>query len=369
MIIKKNFKNKIISTLIVSLILSTPCYAGMWVDGAIGRQYVDDNGKLVAGWRWLDVNNDGIMECYRFSQQGILLINSVDTNNKETNINGQWVVNGVVQQIYASNKKPLSTNMVLEVPKAEKSTSSVINAAGYDVFDVIKEIKNTSGEKFTLAKSSSSKKTTTNKGTSSRKGGDPRAVFSPSNAGYILGTNVKIKTKVAPTAVFENEGNVLDTTKEDEVKYLEAGETLIAGKDMATMVTSSNKFTKSVKNVRIWGGEVWEEAMQLSGNGASVKFNLSKPVGEPYNWFRMEIAHQTHGESTADTNVVIELYMGGQLVTSYDAFNDDVPEVIEEWCDDEKTIELKVVITGDAKGRKVYIRNAKARTIKEKEET
>ena len=60
----------------------------------------------------------------------------------------------------------------------------------------------------------------------------------------------------------------------------------------------------------------------------------------------------------------IELYLNGNSVDVYDDFCDGEPETISEYLDDgEKNIELRAIVTGDAPGRKIYIRNARFRQI------
>ena len=311
------------------------------------------------------------------------------------NEQGQWVVDGQVQQVFSATGKPLSSNFLgmldkkaevieeeeyeeyYEYEVATRSTASNatpsmikvkklrritpsnlskrIDASGKDVYNLYK----VDDSKESTSKNSKNSKNS--KSSSKVPKGDPRSVFSPSETGYVL--SGRANTNKPKPQGGDNQNRIIDTMVEDDPKYLTEEDVKLIGKDMAELVSASNKFTKSVQNVKIWGGDVWPEVMQLSGNGASVKFNMEK-----YNWFRMEVAHQTHGESTSDTNAYLEFYIGTEHVGTYDAFNDDVPEVIEEWIDDaDKAITLKLVVEGDAKGRKVYIRDARARKFKEQD--
>lgn len=351
-------KNKICVLIIISLISTSilPVFAGEWQFDAFGTKYLEDNGKYATRWRWIDANNDGIAECYRFNELGYLVANATTSDGKHVNEYGMWDENGIVQRIYLQNKKPLPSNFSLHNPKVNSSTSSIINFLDNLEYKIIKDDD-------TKSKSKNKKDEDKDK----QPKGDPRAVFTPSEAGYILGKKVDFLSR----PVAEIDKAVINTTKEDDVIYLEEGQVIYPGKDMASLVSSTEKdnkkFTKSVQNVKIWGGDVWEEAMCFSGNGSSAKFDISK-----YNYIRFELAHQTHGESTADTNVEVQLFLGTgnnqELIAYYDSFNDAEPEIVEEWFEDkDKIIEIKVIVTGDAKGRKVYMRNARARYIKEKD--
>ena len=377
-------KSKIIAIIIVSLVVNSVVwtYAGKWVGDGVGLFYFYDDGSYATGWRWIDNNYDSVAECYRFAPNGYLITNATTSDGKEVNDKGQWVVDGKVQQILSSTGRPLGTNLVGALNKEEEdeekyeeyyeyvvatrstasnATPSMIKVKKYRKItpsNLSKRIDASGKDVYNLYKEDTSKDKNKNKNSKIPKG-DPRAVFSPSEAGYILSGRSNIN-KPKPQGG-DNSNKTIDTMVEDDPKYLSEEDVKLIGKDMKDLVSASNKFTKSVQNVKIWGGDVWPEAMQLSGNGASVKFNMEK-----YNWFRMEVAHQTHGESTSDTTAYIEFYIGTQQVGTFDSFNDAEPEVIEEWIDDgDKAITLKLVVEGDAKGRKVYIRDARARKFKE----
>lgn len=342
---KKSIKIKIIIISIISLVLSNRLigYAGQWLfDNNVNQyRYVSDEGiPAVNCWRWIDTNGDNIAECYRFGPDGLLIVATI-SNGKELNEQGQWVVDGVVQQIQTQTYKILSVSNDLTFKKATTS-NTVIHAANNDLMRLLKENAEINKEK--------------NKGKKAK--GDPLAVFSPSNAGYIVGKKANI---LEPKIVAETNTTIRKFTgEESEPIYLQEGEEFLVGRDMKNLVTASEKFKKTVKKVKIYGGDTWDEAMCLQGDGAFVKFNVKK-----YNFFRMEVAHQTHSSSTDDTVCYLELYVGNVLVTAFDSFLDGPPELIEEYFDDEdKTIELRLRIEKGSKGRKVYIRNARARYFK-----
>lgn len=342
---KKNVKIKIIIISIISLVLSDRLigYAGQWLfDNNVSQyRYVSDEGiPAVNCWRWIDTNGDNIAECYRFGPDGLLVVATI-SNGKELNAEGQWVVDGVVQQIQTQTYKILSISNDLTFKKATTS-NTVIHAANNDLMRLLKENAEINKEK--------------NKGKKAK--GNPLGVFSPSNAGYIVGKKANI---LEPKIAAETNTTIRKFTgEESDPIFLEEGQEFLVGRDMKNLVTASDKFKKTVKNVKVYGGDTWEEAMCLQGDGAFVKFNVKK-----YNFFRMEVAHQTHNSSTDDTVCYLELYVGNVLVTAFDSFLDGPPELIEEYFDDEdKTIELRLKIEKGSKGRKVYIRNARARYFK-----
>ena len=357
---KYSIKIKLISFLIVSLISQQVAFAGTFFFDNGAKKYLDDNGMIATGWRWLDTNGDNICECYRFGEDGALVSTYSRIKGKEVNADGKWIVDGIVQQIYKSTGKPLrNTNIDLAGEDTNKyivtstdSTTKKINATNKDIVALIKKERD---------KEKDNEKSATF---------GPNAEFVPSDKGYELGRGAKLNRK-APTATRSTGGVILNEYFfEEDIRYLKATESLVAGKDARTFVISSNKYTKSVNNAKIYGGDIWNDVICLAGNGASVKLQLVDTKSNfKANYFRFEVAHQTHGQSTADTNCYLELYINGELVSSIDGFLDDVPEVVEEYLDDDdKNIELKAVVSGDTTGRKIYLRNFRFRQIKDKDD-
>lgn len=357
---KNSIKIKIATILLVSLTLTQSLQAGTFYFDVDGKtKYMDDNGKTAIGWRWLDINGDGICECYRFGADGGLATSST-IRGKDVNENGAWVVDGVVQQVFKSSGKPLretnvdfgskDTNKYLDL--GTLSNSRRINSTKKDMVELFKKDYFADEEAKRQAMIG------------------PDGTFIPTDEGYILsrGATTKLK-KVAPVAT-KSDQKVINTMVEDEIVYLAASTSIVPGRDARKFVTSSNKYTAAVSNVKVYGGYIWNDCICLQGNGAYVKFTLTEE-GKRFhaNYFTFEVAHQTHGESTADTYCGLELYLNGQSITTYDEFCDGEPELIEEWLDDgEKNMQLKAIVTGDAPGRKIYIRNIRFRMLKEKED-
>ena len=321
---------------------------------------MDDNGQIAIGWRWIDDNGDNIAECYRFEKDGSLATAST-VKGKDVNDNGQWVVKGVVQKIFKTTGKPLySSNAAL----GETDDNDYFDLGTYSQVRRINATKKENMRDLIIADLNRDEE-------NYRKSLiGPKGEFERPEEGYLLSKGVRSLVSKRPVATRSNWSIIDDALKEDEVKYLSASESIVAGRDMRKFVTASNKYTEKSDNAKIWGGDVWNDVIVLQGNGAYVKFTTTDDKTKfKANYFTLEIAHQTHGESTADTYCGVELYLNGKSVAVYDKFCDDVPELIEEYLDDnESNMELRAIVTGDAPGRKIYIRNPRFRMIRHKNE-
>lgn len=365
-------KKKIIATLIASLFLTQLNFAGSFFYDNGKKKYMDDNGKVATGWRWIDDNGDNIAECYRFGKDGVLASRSL-IKGKETNKDGQWVVDGVVQKVYKSTMKPLYSHNAAFGEKdintyidlGTESQTKRINATNKDIKKMIEADLRKDEEDYLKSLVG------------------PKGTFVPTDDGIVYGRGAKNKVTKRPVATKSQWYIIDDVFKEDDIVYLSASESIVAGRPMENFRTSENKCEVGMDNVKIYGGGIWNDVICLKGNGAYIKFQTS---GETHssrkvstrssaraakdfkaNYLTFEVAHQTHGESTADTYCGVELYLDGKSVAVYDEFCDDEPEIVEEWLDDgEKTVEFRAVVTGDAPGRKIYIRNARFRQIREK---
>lgn len=410
----RDLKCRLATILIASLVLCHASFAGQFVMDNGVKRYIDDDGKLAVGWRWLDINNDGICECYRFDMTGALvmakpevateseiatdseteneseiatdsevdeelevstesIISSISNpkknknkkpvityKGKDINEEGQWVVNGIVQRVYKDTGRPLyalNANFGNEEDPNEyfkvgtNSTIRRLNATNKNIKEMIEADLNRDEEAYQKSLVG------------------PKGVFEPPKEGYVLGNKVKISNE-RPTATTSEWGMIAEHLGEDPVRYLSATESVVAGRDMRNFVTASNKYTKEANDVKIYGGGVWDDVMVLQGNGAYVKFRTTATTGKfKANYFTVEIAHQTHGESTADTYCAIELYLNGKSIESYDEFCDGEPEKVEVWLEEGETnIELRAIVTGDAPGRKIYLKNARFRQIRERDD-
>lgn len=350
-------KSKLIATILVALFLNQVSFAGefTFLNGAI--YYLNDDGTPATGWRWLDTNNDGLCECYRFGLDGALVTNTV-VKGKEVNSEGQWVVDGVVQRVFKNTGRPfVEFNQTLDFDDNNKyiyvgtmstvSSTKRINATSKDVKALMEADLNMD---FV----------------------GPDGKFERPKDGMVYGKGSKAAIEKRPVATKSSWGVIADALIEEETIYLSATESIVAGRDMRKFKTASNKYTEKADNVKIYGGDIWNDVMILQGNGAYVKFSATEKNSKSKykaNYFTAEVAHQTHGESTADTYCGVEVYLNGRSVEVFDEFCDGEPETIEMWLDDsDSNVELRAVVTGDAPGRKIYIRNARFRQVKDKDD-
>ena len=105
---KKSMTAKIIILIVILSTLSAlPAFALGWSRGMSKNAWWYDLGNgnfLKSTWQWLDGNNDGISECYRFDYLGWMAENTVTPDGYTVNQNGAWTVNNVVQIKFNSRK-------------------------------------------------------------------------------------------------------------------------------------------------------------------------------------------------------------------------------------------------------------------------
>ena len=62
------------------------------------RYYYNKRDYYKSSWQWLDLNDDGIYECYYFNVLGHMYKDGTTPDGYRVNANGEWVVDGVVQR-------------------------------------------------------------------------------------------------------------------------------------------------------------------------------------------------------------------------------------------------------------------------------
>ena len=354
-------KIKIATILISALLMNQIVYAGYFFFDNGVKKYVDDNGNYAVGWRWLDLNSDNIAECYRFNENGELATKSV-FKGKDINDDGQWVINGIVQRMYLSTERPLyKENAAL----GETDTNEYFTLSTDSGTRRLNATKKKNLKDLIISD--------LNKDESDRLRSlvGPKATFSEPEEGYMISKGAKAAVNRRPIATMSSWVMIDDAMREDEVRVLTASDSVVAGRDVRRFVSASNKYTEKVNNVKIYGGDVWNDVSMLQGNGAYMKMTTTGGSNNKFraNYFTFEVAHQTHGESTADTYCGIELYLNGKSIEVYDDFCDGEPETVEVYLDEnESTVELRAIVTGDAPGRKLYIRNARFRQLRERKD-
>lgn len=91
-------KNKLIikTTLIIALIILTFNTFALSIKD--NRYYYNNKDYYKSCWQWLDLNNDGVYECYYFNVLGHMTKNSTTPDGYKVNEKGEWTVDGVVQR-------------------------------------------------------------------------------------------------------------------------------------------------------------------------------------------------------------------------------------------------------------------------------
>ena len=92
---KKYFYKFNISLLLIIFIYNFITFALTIKDN---RYYYNKRDYYRATWQWLDLNDDGIYECYYFNVLGHMYKDGTTPDGYRVNANGEWVVDGVVQR-------------------------------------------------------------------------------------------------------------------------------------------------------------------------------------------------------------------------------------------------------------------------------
>lgn len=80
----------------LSVLCSTTAYA-QWEQTGTTWKYQTNGTYYNDGWHWIDGNNDNIAECYYFGADGIMLASCTTPDNYTVDMNGAWIVDGIVQ--------------------------------------------------------------------------------------------------------------------------------------------------------------------------------------------------------------------------------------------------------------------------------
>ena len=336
-ILKNGFMLIILAILFIIIFINIP-FAGTLLE-ADGLMYSNDFGEIAKDtWVWIDMDKDSIAECYRFDEFGHLAINYKDKYGKATNEKGQLVENGeVIQKMLSSgeilNKKDTPANGIIEFigniinpkPKYEKDkwTNESVEVKVYETNAIDETI-------------------------------DGMIIYAKRNDDEID----IISGESAERGIIYSNGKASEISD-----GVEDNRDIVAGKDFRRFISSKNKCTEKVSSVYVYGGINWTDVLSLNGNSASVKFTLNGN-----NYIRFEVAHNNHGEEEKDTDITLDMYVDGKLQDSFDEFVDNEPQVVEEYLENAKTVELKVNITSGSIGRTVYIRNGRLKKVKTKDE-
>ena len=132
----KRWKKVLLTAVPATLALSFTSLAGEWYQDMNGWRYENEDGSYCRnGWYWLDGNEDGLAECYCFTNDGYLvqpLYNLTGmADNHEVNQDGAWVVDGVVQQ-KTVEVKDTNDPAALEVYMAAQEKNSELDSIDTD---------------------------------------------------------------------------------------------------------------------------------------------------------------------------------------------------------------------------------------------
>lgn len=94
--------------------------------------YYNNKDYYKSCWQWLDLNNDGLYECYYFNVLGHMYKNGTTPDGYKVNENGEWVVDGVVQR-----KNNIEVKDLIDINIS--TISSTYNTKNYVIIDVKKD--------------------------------------------------------------------------------------------------------------------------------------------------------------------------------------------------------------------------------------
>ena len=296
--------------------------------------YKTNSGNYATNtWVWLDINGDSVKECYRFDEDGHIAVNYVGNDGRRTNDKGQLVENGFVL-------KKLLSGLVIKgdgtpYVNAKVSTGSIINNTGSRVLDNLPfEVVGRNGDTILTTRLK-------------------EEVVIPIDKNVSTGSNV----------IYANgaSGAISTITSDGSIK---SNNHIVAGKNIENYITAKNNAKVDVEKVIIFGNDIWEDVIELRGNGSSVKVNVKN-----FNYMYFEVAEENHVvDKENDELLSLDVYIDGELYESLDEFVESEPQVEEIEELDGKVAELKINITGKNKSRKVYIRNGRLKKIREKDE-
>lgn len=329
-------KRLLINIIIISFCIMPTFSASFIIDDHSTKYMQDDGTFIVAQWRWIDTDLDGIAYCYRFDDNGEMLRDTT-YNGKTVNQKGEWVVNNIPQRLMLSTGK-----LYNPASATDNAALGALLSENQQIATAINATKNKSISKVTEEITNSNQV----------------AIKNDKNIRDEQGRIISAKVDKAPKAT-ASVGVTINAAGSTTAGTSDDGTRVIPGRNIKNLVSSSTNFVNEV-DATVYGGYKWPKAMCLKGSGSKVRFSING-----YNYFRVEVAHQTHTAATEDTFCYIEVYADGVQIGVYEAFNDDEPELIEEYLDDNtKIVELRLTVEGSAKGRKVYLRDGRIRKIK-----
>lgn len=127
---------------LLTLTSFTTAFAGQWQQDPATAQwkYLNDAGTYYTnGWQWIDGNGDEIAECYYFDANGCCLTNTTTPDNYTVDVNGAWIINGVIQtQAVSAVQSALQQEIITEaVPTVIPQSTTGIASAPYEGYTIV----------------------------------------------------------------------------------------------------------------------------------------------------------------------------------------------------------------------------------------
>ena len=333
---------KIVTIIVVFVTLN--CYfahAGCLLTvGGVTAYHTDDGIVAKNTWVWIDDNNDGIEELYRFNDLGMLAINYTHYDGKITNEKGQLLEKGVVVRRMTGTGKVITNEDIDYGPKIKETEEYL-----YGNILIPKSISKKQRQKINDTWHLGSETLANDEAIDGQVIDKVTGVYKP-------------LSDVVPES-----GIIYSIGSEEKVAISKDGK-IIPGKNALSFISSSSKFEKEVKDVIIFNGDTWENPMEMKGNRSSVKFLLNK-----YNYMYFEISNENHTNETyrRPLDATLSIYADGILLEEIDDFYDGEPQVVELDLDNKRTLELQLTIKNGNLSERVFINNARFRKIKDED--
>ena len=128
----------ILTTAALSVAMATTAFAGVKLGGARGDWRQDERGWWwqnedgtwpAATLEWLDGNEDGIVECYFFDENGYMMANTTTPHGYTVNEDGAWTVDGVVQARHLPTQPTTVNDVALTTDNGGYNSLGCSNAA------------------------------------------------------------------------------------------------------------------------------------------------------------------------------------------------------------------------------------------------
>lgn len=119
--------------IIICLVLSISLYFIAFSLSIKDNHYYYNNKEYYKScWQWLDLDSDGIYECYYFNVLGHIYKNGTTPDGYKVNENGEWIVDGIVQR-----KNNIEVKDLIDINIS--TISSTYNTKNYVIIDVKKD--------------------------------------------------------------------------------------------------------------------------------------------------------------------------------------------------------------------------------------